>query len=105
MRVLVATTAGAGHFGPLVPFARHVAAPVTRWWWPLPPSSPPNVERAGFPAWPLASVAVGEDERRAVFERVQSLPLDEANLLVISEVFGRIATGAMLGPMVDAVGQ
>ena len=103
MRVLMATTAGAGHLGPLVPFAAAcrraghdvvVAAPA---------EFAPVVERAGLPAWPLASVAIGEDERQAVFARVPGLSHDEANLLVITEIFGRIDTGAMLGSMVHAV--
>ena len=99
----MATTAGAGHLGPLVPFgmacrrAGHdvvVAAPA---------EFAPAVERAGFEAWPLASVAVGEDERQAVFARLPELSYDEANLVVIGEIFGRIDTGAMLEAMVDAV--
>ena len=101
----MATTAGAGHLGPLLPFgaacrrAGHdvvVAAPA---------EFVPSVERAGLAGWPLASVAIGEDERAAVFARLPELPYDEANLLVISEIFGRIDTGAMLDTMLDAVGQ
>ena len=105
MRVLLATTAGAGHLGPLVPFGagcRRVGHDVVV---AAPAEFVPAVERAGFEAWPLATVAIGEEERQAVFARLPELPYDEANLLVISEIFGRIDTGAMLETMVDAVRQ
>ena len=100
MRVLVATTAGAGHFGPLVPFAAAlrdaghdvvVTAPV---------SFGPVVARAGFEHRPFADAP--EEELRAVFDRLPGLSHDEATAAVIGEVFGRIGTRHAL-PAVEAL--
>jgi len=65
MRVLIATTAGSGHFAPLLPFALalreaghavRVAAPA---------SFAPTVTRAGFDHAPLADVP--EDQLGSIF--------------------------------------
>ena len=94
MRVLLATTAGAGHFGPMVPVARalldaghevRVAAPA---------SFAPVVARAGLTHVPFADAP--PEELGAVFAQVPSLTRIEANRLVVGEVFGRIDTRAAL---------
>ena len=94
MRVLVATTAGAGHFAGLVPFARacvdaghevRVAAPA---------SFAGDVERAGLLHAPLADADPAT--LGAVFGRVPTLTRSEANVLVVQEVFGRIDRDASL---------
>ena len=94
MRVLVATTAGAGHFAALIPFARacvdeghevRVAAPA---------SFAGAVQAAGLAHEPLADVdpaALG-----AVFGRVPTLQRRESNVLVVQEVFGRLDRDASL---------
>ncbi len=94
MRVLVATTAGAGHFAPLVPFARacvesghevRVAAPA---------SFAGAVGQAGFVHAPLADAspaALG-----AAFARIPELTMQRANELVIREVFGGLDAEAAL---------
>ncbi|MGI8684883.1 MAG: glycosyltransferase, partial [Acidimicrobiales bacterium] len=97
MRVLVATTAGSGHFGPLVPFARAlvdrghdvvVAAPA---------SFAAAVDRAGFVHQPFADAPA--EELGAVFGRLRAMSYDEANATVVREVFGRIDTRAALPEM------
>ena len=97
MRVLAATTAGAGHFAGVLPFARacvraghevRVAAPA---------SFAATVEDAGFVHQPLADAdpaALG-----AVFGRVPVLSMREADDLVIAEVFGRLDRDAALPGM------
>jgi glycosyltransferase len=94
MRVLVATTAGAGHFAPLLPFARacvesghevRVAAPA---------SFAGAVGQAGFAHAPLADAspaALG-----AAFARIPELTMRRANELVIREVFGGLDAEAAL---------
>ena len=101
MRVLAATTAGAGHFAGLLPFARacvraghevRVAAPA---------SFASTVEAAGFFHQPLADAdppALG-----AVFGRIPTLSRREADDLVIAEVFGRLDRDAALPGMRAAV--
>ena len=96
MRILVATTAGAGHFAPLVPFARacarsghqvRVAAPV---------SFGEAVRQAGLDHAPVDDAppeALGE-----AMDRIPALSMRQANELVVREVFGRInAEAAMPG--------
>lgn len=94
MRVLVATTAGAGHFGPLVPFAgalrdRGHDVVVT-----APGSFASAVGRAGFIHRPFADAP--SEELEAVFDTLAGLTNDEANATVIREVFGRIDARAAL---------
>ena len=94
MRVLLATTAGAGHVGPLVPVAHalvdadhdvRVAAPA---------SFAPVVRRAGLTHVPFADAP--PEELGAVFAQVPSLSRLDSNALVIREAFGRINTRAAL---------
>jgi UDP:flavonoid glycosyltransferase YjiC (YdhE family) len=94
MRVLLASTAGAGHLGPLVPFAHAlrragheilVAAPI---------SAQPRVERAGLPSISFADAL--ERDLAPVWERVRAATPDEANRLVLGELFGRVRARAAL---------
>ncbi len=101
MRVLVATTAGSGHFGPLLPFAGALREAGHEVVVAAPASFAPAVSRAGYPHRPLADAAPGE--LGAVFARLPSLSWEEANAQVIGEVFGRIDTRAALPGMEAAV--
>jgi hypothetical protein len=94
MRLLFTTTGQAGHVLPLVPLARaclraghevRVAGPRSRG---------AIVRDAGLPFWPFADPP--EDEVWAVFAPTARLPAEEANAVVIGEVFGRLAAGAAL---------
>lgn len=101
MRVLAATTAGAGHFAGLLPFALacrraghevRVAAPA---------SFGAAVAGAGLEHVALAdadAAALG-----AVFGRIPTLSMREADDLVIAEVFGRLDRDAALPGMRDVV--
>jgi UDP:flavonoid glycosyltransferase YjiC (YdhE family) len=90
MRVLVTTTGSAGHFGPLIPYARAVqdaggsVLVATR------ESTVDAVRAAGFAAWPYAEAPA--EARGPIFGRAMGLPHDEANLLVVREVFARLDT-------------
>ena len=97
MRVLAATTAGAGHLAGLLPFALacdraghevRVAAPA---------SFAAAVEGTGLPHEPFGDAdpaALG-----AVFGRIPALSMREADDLVIAEVFGRLDRDAGLPAM------
>jgi UDP:flavonoid glycosyltransferase YjiC (YdhE family) len=94
MRLLFSTTGHAGHVLPLVPLARaclraghevRVAGPRSRG---------AVVRDTGLPFWPFADPP--EDEVWSVFAPTASLPSEEANALVIGEIFGRLDTGAAL---------
>jgi UDP:flavonoid glycosyltransferase YjiC (YdhE family) len=94
MRVLLASTAGAGHFAPLVPFAHAlrraghdilVAAPI---------SAQPRVERAGLPSISFADPL--ERDLAPVRERIRAATPHEANEIVLGESFGRVRSRAAL---------
>ncbi|WP_323099376.1 glycosyltransferase [Intrasporangium sp. YIM S08009] len=88
MRVLFSTTAGAGHFGPLVPVARACAAAGHEVRVAAPASFADDVARAGLAHEPFDDVPGPLME--AVFRELPGLPEDEANRRVLQEVFGRL---------------
>ncbi|WP_182524951.1 glycosyltransferase [Nocardioides dongkuii] len=94
MRVLVASTAGSGHFGPLVPVARACVEAGHEVAVAAPASFADEVTRAGFAHRPFADVpgeVIGP-----VMGRLPSLSLDEANRTVVAEIFGRLDARAAL---------
>lgn len=104
MRILGCTTAGAGHFGPLVPFLEAIRRAGHEVRVAAPPSFTGVVERDGFTAWPLTGADEGVDERQAVFARLDAMSNDDARrALVWSEIFGRTNTTAALPSMRQAV--
>jgi UDP:flavonoid glycosyltransferase YjiC (YdhE family) len=94
MRVLVATTAGAGHFAPLVPFARACAAAGHEVRVAAPGSFSRTVEQAGLDHVPLADAS--PEALGAAFARIPELTMRQANELVIGEVFGGLDAEAAL---------
>lgn len=102
MRVLVSTTAGAGHFGPLVPFAEALRRAGHDVLVAAPGSFASAVERAGFAHYAFADAP--PDELQAVFGALSGLSNDEGNAVVIRDIFGRIDTRAAL-PGVEAAVQ
>ena len=97
MRVLAATTAGAGHFAGVLPFARACVRAGHEVRIAAPASFAGTVEQAGFVHQPLADAdpaALG-----AVFGRIPALSMREADDLVIAEVFGRLDRDAALPGM------
>jgi UDP:flavonoid glycosyltransferase YjiC (YdhE family) len=98
MRVLAACSlGGAGHLGPLVPF---LDAAVRRGDDVLvagPAALSDMVGRAGFPF--VAGGQPGEAEVAAIREQLPVVPREEATVLGNRELFGRLATRAMLPVM------
>ncbi|HET6165874.1 MAG TPA: glycosyltransferase [Marmoricola sp.] len=101
MRVLCSTTANDGHFGPIVPFARacltaghevRVAAPA---------SYGPAVERAGFHHEPFADVP--PEDLGPVMARLPNLAIEEANDVVLRDVFARLDAQAALPSLIETV--
>ncbi|MDQ4133684.1 MAG: glycosyltransferase [Actinomycetota bacterium] len=101
MRVLVATTAGAGHFSPLVPFAEACREAGHDVLVAAPQSFAPSVERRNFVFWPCADTP--KDEWAAVMARLPHLSHEEANAVVVGEVFGRLDARATLPGMLAAI--
>jgi glycosyltransferase len=92
--VLFSTTAGAGHFGPLVPFARACQSAGHEVLVSAPASFASSVGAASLEHAPFADVP--PEVLGAVFGRLPSVPREEANAIVIGEVFGRLDAQAAL---------
>jgi UDP:flavonoid glycosyltransferase YjiC (YdhE family) len=97
MRVLFSSTRGAGHFNPLVPFARAFERAGHELLFAGPPPLADPVEKAGFDFWQFDSPA--DDELGPVWARVPELPQDEQNEVVVRDIFGRLNTAAALPRM------
>jgi hypothetical protein len=88
MRVLITTTGGAGHFGPLVPFAEAIVNAggdvlvATR------ASTAVPVLAQGYEVATFADAPA--EERDAVLGTARELPIDDANIRVVSELFARL---------------
>jgi UDP:flavonoid glycosyltransferase YjiC (YdhE family) len=94
VRVLFSSARGAGHFNPLVPFARAFGRAGHDVLFAGPPDLAGPADAAGFEFWPFDPPP--EDELGAVWGRVPELPPEEANEVVIGEIFGRLNTTASL---------
>jgi UDP:flavonoid glycosyltransferase YjiC (YdhE family) len=101
MRVLCATTANDGHFGPVVPFARALAEAGHEVRVAAPASFAGAVERAGFAHEPFADAP--PELIGPLMARLMTLDVDEADALVVREVFGRIDAQAGLPAVRSAI--
>ena len=101
MRMLAACSlGGAGHFNPLVPFLRAARRRGEEVLTVGPPAVREMVESAGFPF--RAGGEPSEEQVAAIRERLPVAPAAEASVLGNRELFGRLATAAMLAGMEDA---
>jgi UDP:flavonoid glycosyltransferase YjiC (YdhE family) len=87
MRALFTSTRGAGHFNPLVPFALAFERAGHEVMVAGPPGIEGPVESAGFRFWQFDLPP--DDEMDAIWAQVPQLSPDEANIMVIGEIFGR----------------
>lgn len=94
MRVLVATTAGVGHFAVLVPFARAVQALGHEVRVAAPASFVDSVGAAGLAFEPHDDIS--PDALGAVFARLPALSMLEANRVVVGEIFAGLDADAAL---------
>jgi UDP:flavonoid glycosyltransferase YjiC (YdhE family) len=101
VRVLFASTRGAGHFKPLVPFIESALRAGHEVMVAGPPALAETVAAAGYPF--REGAAPPDDELGPVWARVPTLSPDEANQTVVGEIFGRLNTRAMLPALRAAV--
>lgn len=94
MRVLFASTRGAGHFNPLEPFIEACVRNGHEVLVAGPPPLAPAVEAAGYPF--RMGAAPPEDELGAAWARVPTVSPDEQNAIVVGEIFARLNVRAML---------
>ena len=94
MRVLFSTTAGAGHFGPMVPVAQACLAAGWEVAVAAPGSFGDSVRAAGLDHLPFPEPP--HDLMGQVFGRLPTLPPAEGDRVVMVEVFGRLDAQAAL---------
>ncbi|MGC1184062.1 MAG: glycosyltransferase [Candidatus Dormiibacterota bacterium] len=98
MRVLLSSTAGSGHFNPLVPVLEALERRNDEVLIAVPPKLEATVRATGH------AFRIGADPPQAelapLWARVHTLPRAEASVIVEREIFGRLCTTAML-PTVD----
>ncbi|MET1075774.1 MAG: glycosyltransferase [Umezawaea sp.] len=99
MRILLATTSGAGHFGPLLPFGAAFRALGHDVRVAAPRSFSASVVRAGYPYLPCDDVP--PEELAAAYEGAESKTTDEQNLMA-ARVFTELAPRAILPGMLAA---
>jgi UDP:flavonoid glycosyltransferase YjiC (YdhE family) len=101
VRALFTSTQGAGHFHPLVPFARAFERAGHEVMFAGPPVLEQSVDAAGFRFWRFDSPA--DEELGPIWAHVPELSPDEANVVVIRDIFGRLNTTAALPGLRAAV--
>jgi UDP:flavonoid glycosyltransferase YjiC (YdhE family) len=94
VRALVASTGGAGHFNPLVPFIEALARRGDQVLIFVPPELKTKVEAMGPPF--RIGAAPPRPEWAAIWQRVPTVSPHEMAILVNREIFGRLCTAAML---------
>ena len=101
MRVLFATTRGAGHFNPLVPFIQAALRGGHEILVAGPQLLAESVERLGFPFWPCE--VPPEHLLGPTWGRVQTASTpEEADAIVVGEIFGGLNVEAALPGMRSA---
>ena len=103
MRVLFASTQGAGHFAPLLPVIEACRRGGHEVLVAGPPSLEELVVRAGLPFWPGA--APPDEELGPVWARVPTLSFADAEQLVVGDIFARLNVDAMLPSLEAACAQ
>lgn len=101
MRVLLATTANAGQFGPMIPFARACARAGHEVLVAAPQSFAADVERAGLACWPCGDIV--QSDLAPMLARVYAEPPEKRNeaMLAISTELG---ARSILPRLIEAIG-
>jgi UDP:flavonoid glycosyltransferase YjiC (YdhE family) len=99
VRVLLAASGGAGHFGPLTPIIEALARRGADQLIVVPPALSAFAEATGHPYRLCAEPPAGE--REAIWEQVPLSDRHQAAILVNRHIFGRLNTAAML-PAVES---
>jgi UDP:flavonoid glycosyltransferase YjiC (YdhE family) len=101
MRILMTSNRGAGHVGPLIPFAQAFMRAGDEVLVAAPGGARDLVVGAGLPYHPL--VDPPQDQLDAVFEALPGLPQEEQGVRVMSEVFAGIDARASLPAILRVV--
>ena len=90
MRIMISTRRGAGHFGPLAPFAKAFLRNNDDVVVLAPQSAAQTIDAAGLDHLPYPDPP--EEERAARFSEARQMSFDDANQHVLGEIFVRIDT-------------
>ena len=101
MRILMTSNTGAGHIGPLIPFAHAFLDAGHDVLLAAPARARPTVERAELPFFPLADPPAEETD--AIFAELPSLPQEEQSVRVMREIFAGIDARTSLHGVLRAV--
>jgi UDP:flavonoid glycosyltransferase YjiC (YdhE family) len=101
MRFLMTTHRGAGHFGPMIPFAHAMLRAGHEVLVAIPRSAAPMVVRAGLESYPLDEPL--DEIEQPYWEAAGAADDDAAAKIAVTDVFGRLRGGAMLPGLVDLV--
>jgi MGT family glycosyltransferase len=101
MRVLISTRQGAGHFGPLVPFAHALLRNNDEVVVTAPANAAPMIAEAGLDHHPIPDPPA--EVRDPIFAKAKTLDPDAANVLVGADLFIRVDTRANYPHMVAAI--
>jgi UDP:flavonoid glycosyltransferase YjiC (YdhE family) len=101
MRIMFCTRAGAGHFGPLVPFARAFLRNNDEVVFVAPAESAAMIAGAGFDHELIPDPP--PDGRAELFARARRMAWDDANELVVRELFVRRDTPATFPHVLHAI--
>src|SRR5690242_5881363 len=101
MRILFASTRGAGHVGPLIPFAHACLRAGHEVLVAAPRSAAPVLARAALAH--LAHDDSPEHETAAIHARMRDLPHDEANAVAFAELFAGVHPRTALPALLAAL--
>jgi UDP:flavonoid glycosyltransferase YjiC (YdhE family) len=103
VRVLFASTRGVGHFNPLVPFLESALRGGHEILVAGPPALAPTIEPTDYPFWQGEDPPA--DELDATWARVPQVPPEQANQIVIGDIFARLNVRAMLPALREALAE
>lgn len=98
-RVLFTTTAGTGHFTPMITFAKELQSQGHTVKVAAPESFKDQVEKAGFEFLPFFDVDKDDPRVGAIFAQAPHIPFEEMQMLVGKVIFGLTNTEAALKKM------
>ncbi len=101
MRILMTTHLGAGHFGPMIPFALAAVRAGHDVLVAAPPAAARQIERAGLEHHPVAEPSPEQEAR--LRDKALALGPERGVPLMVGEVFGRLRGAAALPATLDAV--
>ena len=101
MRVLISTRPGAGHVGPLIPFAHALLRNNDEVVVTAPAQAAPMIAEAGLDHHPIPDPPA--EQRDPIFAKAKTLDPDAANALVGADLFIRVDTRAGYPHMVAAI--